>query len=188
MTHNIYDAERLCDRAICKGECGKVERDDGVGIVVGAYEARVRERVATQAELRSAMPGNPDLFVEQPATLSGGLYWVRPPSPASPVLISEIRIVQEGEVIAKLEVCSDRELEKISTSFNGDVGWGSEITHSGRRGRAFRRHGPLHHRLPLTISDMSNLKSANEVTIEVDYWSEDGCELLLDVADRGAHS
>ena len=183
VTHNIYDAERLCDRAIWL-ERGKVERDDRVGIVVGAYEARVRERVAIQAELRSAMPVNPD-FVEQPATLSGGLYWVRPPSPASPVLISEIRIVQGGEVIAKLEVCSDRESEKISTSFNGDMGWGSEITHSGRRRRAFRRHGPLHHRLPLTISDMSNLKSANEVTIEVDYWSEDGCELLLDVADSG---
>jgi homopolymeric O-antigen transport system ATP-binding protein len=183
VTHNIYDAERLCDRAIWL-ERGRVERDDAVGIVVSAYEARVRERVATQAELRSAMPVNPD-NVEQPATLSGGLYWVRAPSPASPVLISEIRIVQRGEVIAKLEVCNDCEAGRISTSFSGDVGWGSEIIHDGRRGRAFRRYGSLHHRLPLTITDMPNLKSANGLTIEVDYRCEDGCELLLDVADRG---
>jgi lipopolysaccharide transport system ATP-binding protein len=181
VTHNIYDAERLCDRAIWI-ESGRVERDGEIKAVLAAYEARARDRAVEATKPASVALSRARAAGDE--ALEGGLYWSPSDRSRPDLAIAAVRFLRAEEPVASLEVGAAAE-GSLLTDFSEDEGWGAEERREGRAARAFKRFGALRHRLPLALPRGLEIGGAAPVSIEVDYLADGPSALALDIAGPG---
>lgn len=181
VTHNIYDAERLCDRAIWI-DGGRVERDGEIKSVLAAYEARARDRAIASASLARSLPVAARADDE---ALEGGLYWSAEHPAGERLMIGGVKLRRGDTVLAELDLADANAISGFHTSFSPDEGWGELENWNNRLARPFRRFGPLRHRLPLLMPPGIPLDGAEPVTLSVTYWADHPTGLRLDLASPG---
>lgn len=143
VTHNIYDAQRLCDRMIWLDD-GRVRIDDHCIPVMNAYEAAVRSQ--TEAAKRAQRPA------AEEACVLGEIRRVEEAGAGGSCHLAELSF-DNGEQQASFTLASHGEVANFEIVDDPEEGnWGAIETVGGRFARAFERHGSLFHTLPFTIT------------------------------------
>ena len=184
VTHDIYSATRLCDRVIWL-ERGSVAMDGAPADVVKAYAESIRAqeehrlRLKTQAQLEAAAAAN-GVAPTVPVLLEiqASSERLQP----CPVYFGGIALAREnGETVAALP------LDAVSVA-PADVShlveegscWGELVEWQGRAARPMLNYGsPFHKVAGVLTLPRDVLSAASPLTLMLDYWSDERCDLRL---------
>jgi lipopolysaccharide transport system ATP-binding protein len=162
VSHNVYDAARLCDRMIW------IERPSVD--VMRAYEESIRlqeerrldaKRQSTLAKVRSGAEADVLLGSLKCDTRHEEQIW-----------ISELRIIKDGQCIAKFDATRIADADGSGVILDeNENSWGEPVTVETRFARPLLSHGSIFNRYPFAFAQqgLSQFQLEEPFSIEVDY-------------------
>jgi len=183
VTHDIYNAARLCDRMLWMDQ-GDIVIDDRPDAVITAYESSIRRQEERRLRLKAMSAVRPATAV--PAKL---LVELRTPDGRplpSPLYLSRLGLSLDGAIVdvAPLVTGADAVGTKAELVFEGGA-WGDEQSHEGRRARPFRNFGSVFQKIG-ALFDVTGLGRAESLSIVFEGWSAADCVVEVVTFD-GAH-
>ena len=186
VTHDIYSATRMCNRVIWL-ERGRVAMDGAPADVVKAYaesiraqeehRLRVKQQVQLASPRREAMPATPQILVEIQASSTG----VQP----SPVYFSAISVVGERGTVVDLPLRDGVGVGVESHIVQEGTCWGEAVEWRGRHARPMLNYGSPFHKVAGVLALPSGRTVDEAMTLRLDYWSDEACDLRLRVYSGG---
>jgi lipopolysaccharide transport system ATP-binding protein len=183
VTHDIYNAARLCDRMLWMDH-GRILIDDRPDVVITAYEDSIRRQEERRLRLKAMSAGR-----AESAAAVKMLVEIRSadgrPLP-SPLLISRLGLRLGGTLIDLAPVVSsaDSAGSKCALVFEGGA-WGEEQLHEGRRVRPFRNFGSVFQKVGV-VFDVTGVVDPAALSIAFDAWSATGCTVAVVAFDGAA--
>ena len=186
VSHDIYSAQKLCDRMIWVDQ-GRILLDDIPEVVVRGYEDSIR--VQEEARLKKKI-----LMTLQSAAKNSVAVYLELRTPEgrplkAPAFFSRLALTAETTELAALDWnaaipsdCSDVITEGSS--------WGKEDNHSGHRGRWMANHGIFHKiatRFEVSRLSFSKAIGAKRLELEVLAWCEQDVTLIGELEVEGRH-
>jgi hypothetical protein len=174
VTHDIYNAARLCDRMLWMDH-GRIVIDDRPDVVIVAYEDSVRRQEERRLRLKAMSAGG--AANAAPARL---LVEIRSadgrPLPA-PLYLGRLALCLDGTPIdlAPLVAGADSVGTRGQLVFEGGA-WGEEEVHEGRRVRPFRNFGSVFHKVAV-LFDVTGVTNTGALSIVFEGWSAAECAI-----------
>ena len=174
VTHDIYNAARLCDRMMWMDQ-GQVVIDDRPDIVVTAYEDSVRRQEERRLRIKAlnvasrAKPAGAQMLVEL-RSIDG-----RPL--AAPLYIGRLGLSLDGALIDVAPVAAgvDSAGGTGALVMEGSA-WGDRERVAERDVRAFRHFGSVFHKVA-AVFDVAGIDTIDRLAVVADAWSETGCDV-----------
>jgi ABC-type polysaccharide/polyol phosphate transport system ATPase subunit len=182
VTHDIYTAVKICSRVIWI-DSGRIVFDGEGSAAVRAYEDSIRQqeerrlRARKQEGLRKlragSQAGHGHVLLEI-ATADQ-----RPP--ASPVYFSRIALRRRDREIGSLPLeASEFDDQAPSHLQREATAWGDPIRWHGRAARPFLNYGSAFPKIAgVAAIDAAADDSADDLVADLEYWSDDACELVV---------
>jgi ABC-type polysaccharide/polyol phosphate transport system ATPase subunit len=182
VTHDIYNAARLCDRMLWMDQ-GSVVVDDRPDVVITAYEDSIRRQEERRLRIKAltagtgAKPAAARLLVEL-RSIDGR------PLPA-PLYIGRLGLALDGAVIDVAPVASGADSIGATGAlvFEGSA-WGERERAAGRDARSFRHFGSVFHKVA-ALFDVSGIGGTDRLSVVFDAWTETGCAIDVVVFGDG---
>lgn len=184
VSHDIYSVARICERVIWLDR-GRVIMDSDALTVVKAYEDSIREQEENRLRLRSQAR-------LRELTLSRGVATGQltveicsrqnRPQPCV-VYFSDVNLRYQGKVLARLPLA---EPATDDSHLQTDFGcWGEPVRWMGRPTRRMNNFGsPFHKVAGAFVFEPVNHVSMDELEVELAYYSELECDLVLRAFDN----
>lgn len=183
VTHDIYSATRMCNRVIWL-ERGAVAMDGGAADVVKAYAESIRAqeehrlRSKKQAQLADRTEGKaPESAAPLLLEIQASSSRLQP----CPVYFSGVALIADRQVVAELPL-SDAALDPSRESHVVEEGscWGEPLEWRGRLARPMLNYGSPFHKVAAVLAvSQEVLSSGASLTLRLDYWSEESCDLRV---------
>jgi lipopolysaccharide transport system ATP-binding protein len=183
VTHDIYSATRMCNRVIWL-ERGSVAMDGGAAEVVKAYAESIR----AQEEHRLRLKKQAQLAKGTAEKASAGALRVLLEIHASstrlqpcPVYFSRVGVLRDGQAIAEVPL-RDAGVDPSQGSHLVEEGscWGEPLEWRGRLARPMLNYGSPFHKVAGAFTLPNDLLSGgSSVTVSLDYWSDEPCDLRV---------
>jgi lipopolysaccharide transport system ATP-binding protein len=183
VTHDIYSATRMCNRVIWL-ERGSVAMDGGAAEVVKAYAESIRAqeehrlRSKKQAQLAA---GTADKGLDSAVPLLVEIQASSSRLQPCPVYFSGITLMANGQVVAELPL-GDAAVDPARGSHLVEEGscWGEPLEWRGRIARPMLNYGSPFHKIAAVLAlSQEALSSGSSMTLGLDYWSEESCDLRV---------
>jgi lipopolysaccharide transport system ATP-binding protein len=191
VTHDLYSAMTMCDRAIWLDE-GRVRADGPVKDVVNVYEASIKEQEEQRLrhKWRETVLRNSE---EENRVLFGEIKTVADETVADGFRVSSIEFLDGEHELTTISM-DESALDTISGGIVPDAeagNWGEIEPHLGRQSRPFLPFGSIYQKLPFFVGDPSVLDSMarNTLHMAVNYNAETGQNFnvsLREPEDRSA--
>jgi lipopolysaccharide transport system ATP-binding protein len=183
VTHDIYSATRMCNRVIWL-ERGSVAMDGGAAEVVKAYAESIRAqeehrlRMKKQARLaKGAAEKGSDSALGVLLEIQASSTRLQP----CPVYFSRVAVLRGGRPIAELPLYDDGvESSQGSHLVEEGSSWGQPLEWRGRLARPMLHYGSPFHKVAGAFALPNDLLTgASGVTVSLDYWSDEPCDLRV---------
>jgi lipopolysaccharide transport system ATP-binding protein len=174
VTHDIYNAARLCDRMLWMDH-GRIVIDDRPDVVITAYEDSVRRQEERRLRLKAMSAGG-----SATAPSARLLVEIRSadgrPLPA-PLYLSRLALSLDGTPIdlAPLVAGADSVGTRGQLVFEGGA-WGEEQVHEGHRVRPFRNFGSVFQKVGV-LFDVTGVTNTEALSIVFEGWSAAECAI-----------
>ena len=178
VSHDLASVQRLCDQAIWINRGQLVAEGQTLDICkLYLKETREREERRLRATNMRLMKGTPPVSAIDTDLATMILHFIvdgwSTPKEAHP--INRVAIIQEGEVLAELNI--GEAADNDPNSYNrtivqpGFIEWGEPLTVKGRYCREFKANGGryLHAAIQLA-ADETLLRTSDNLEIQVDYF------------------
>ena len=185
VTHDIYNAARLCDRMLWMDQ-GAVVVDDRPDIVVTAYEYSIRRQEERRLRLKamssaggaSGAPAGAAKLLVEIHTADGR------PLP-SPLFIGRLALALDGTVIDIAPVTAGADsIGATGTLVADGSAWGDRVEQAGRPAREFRNFGSVFHKVA-ALFDITGVTDHTALSVLVDAWCAADCAIDVVVFDDG---
>jgi lipopolysaccharide transport system ATP-binding protein len=176
VTHDIYNAARLCDRMLWMDH-GRILIDDRPDVVIVAYEDSIRRQEERRLRLKAMSAGRAEGAA--PATLLVEIRSADGRPLPSPLYISRLGLRLGGTLIDVAPVVSgvDSAGGRSTLVFEGSA-WGEEQGHEGRRARPFRNFGSVFQKVG-AVFDVTGVTDLTALSITFEAWSASGCTVAI---------
>jgi lipopolysaccharide transport system ATP-binding protein len=182
VTHDIYNAARLCDRMLWMDH-GRILIDDRPDVVITAYEDSIRRQEERRLRLKAMSAGRAEHAAQ--ATLLVEIRSADGRPLPSPLYISRLGLRLGGTLIDVAPVVSgvDSAGARSALVLEGSA-WGDEQMHEGRRVRPFKNFGSVFQKVG-AVFDVTGVTYLTALSITFEAWSATGCTVAV-VAFDGA--
>jgi lipopolysaccharide transport system ATP-binding protein len=179
VTHDVYNASKLCDRMIWLDR-GRIVVDGEPGDVVKVYEDSIRIQEEQRLRLKrlsvlKSFSSGAGLLVEVRA--NGNT-----PQP-SLVYFSDVSLWRDERQVARLplvdeEMPGESQLQREATS------WGEPVMWQGEMSRPMLNYGSSFHKIAGLLIEPGVRGATTPARLRLRYWTEQKCDLVLRVGDR----
>jgi hypothetical protein len=167
VTHDIYNAARLCDRMLWMDH-GRIIIDDQPGVVITAYEDSVRRQEERRLRLKAMSAGGS--ATAPPARLLVEIRSADGRPLQSPIYLSRLGLALDGAVIDVAPVAGADAVAATAELVLEGGAWGDELVHEGRAARPFRNFGSVFQKVA-AVFDVTGVSDVGALSIVFDAWS-----------------
>jgi homopolymeric O-antigen transport system ATP-binding protein len=180
VTHDIYNAARLCDRMLWMDQ-GRIVIDERPDVVITAYEDSIRRQEERRLRLkalgaaRSGTRASAGLIVEVHGPANQ-------PLPA-PLFFSRLALSLDGAVIDVAPVGGS--VDSVGATgqlIREGTAWGEATRIAGRSARPFVNFGSVFHKVAATFA-ADGIGDAAGLAVVFDAWTEASCTVDVVVSD-----
>jgi lipopolysaccharide transport system ATP-binding protein len=175
VTHDIYNAARLCDRMLWMDH-GSVVVDDRPDVVVTAYEDSIRRQEERRLRLK-AMTATGTTTTTAVSKLLVEIRTVDARPLPSPLFIGRLGLALDGTLIDVAPVTSGADSVGATGSLVPEgSAWGDRVEQAGRPAREFRNFGSVFHKVA-ALFDVAGVTDLAALSVVLDAWSASACAI-----------
>jgi ABC-type polysaccharide/polyol phosphate transport system ATPase subunit len=183
VTHDIYNAARLCDRMLWMDR-GRIVLDERPDVVITAYEDSIRRQEERRLRLKAL--GSAGAAGKAAGRISVEIHAVgNRPLPA-PLFLSRLALSLDDVVIDAAPVVERVDIiGSTGELLHEGAAWGDPASVDGRVARPFLNFGSVFHKVAATFA-AHGLVDAPDVAVLFDAWTEKICavDVVLSDGDR----